>query len=80
MERAPRCHPPGKKYDEKIVEKGNPNSSYIYVEKPIVSGHTQINGVYSPVADKYSIVSFSFYPQNMFLYYQTLQNFDPVCG
>lgn len=49
-----------KGHDEKVVAKGNPNISYVYVEKPIVSGHTQIDGVYSPIVDKFSIVSYSY--------------------
>lgn len=46
--------------DEEAVEKGNPNVAYVYVEKPIVSGHTAIDGVYSPIVDKFSIVSYSY--------------------
>lgn len=46
--------------DKELVKKGNPNASYIYVEKPILSGHVQIDGEWSPIADKYSIVSFSY--------------------
>lgn len=46
--------------DAAIVRKGNPNSTYIYVEKPILSGHTDINGTSSAIVDKFSIASFSY--------------------
>ncbi len=47
-------------HDRKLTEKGNPNSTYIYVEKPIVAGHTEIDGEFSPLTDKFSIVSFTY--------------------
>lgn len=49
-----------KTHDAALVEKGNPSSSYIYVEKPILSGHVQIDGKWSPITDKFSIASFSY--------------------
>lgn len=50
--------------DKQLTKKNNffnrKNPSYFYVEKPIVSGHTTIDGEYFPVTDKFSIVSFSY--------------------
>ncbi len=49
-----------KEHDADVVAAGNPNSSYVYVEKPIVSGHTDNNGKFHPLVDKFSIVSYSY--------------------
>lgn len=46
--------------DTLIKSKGNPNSSYFYVEKPIYSGFTDVNGLFQPLVDKFSIVSKSY--------------------
>ena len=46
--------------DKKLIEKGNPNSAFFYVEKPIVSGFVQQDGKYNPLVDKFSIASFSY--------------------
>lgn len=46
--------------DAERVLSGNPDVSYIYVEKPILSGHVQIGGEWSPITDKFSIASFSY--------------------
>ena len=48
------------KHDESLVNQGNPNISYVYVEKPIASGHTEIDNEFTPVVDKFSIVSYSY--------------------
>lgn len=46
--------------DKQLLKSGNPDSTYFYVEKPILSTHAIVDDGWSPVIDKFSIVSVSY--------------------